>query len=50
MTYDVHIKTADGAVQYPNALSWGTKDQILMVQVGTDADESDTIYFSPSYW
>jgi hypothetical protein len=48
--YDIHIRTADGGVQYPNALSYGVKDQALWVQVGDGEDESDTIYFSPSYW
>lgn len=52
MAYDIHIRTADGGVQYPSALSYGVKDQALwvQVQVGEDGDESDTIYFSPSYW
>jgi hypothetical protein len=52
VAYDVHIRTADGGVQYPNALNYGLKDQALwvQVQVGEDRDESDTIYFSPSYW
>jgi hypothetical protein len=52
VAYDIHIRTADGGVQYPNALSYGVNDQALWVQVqaGEDADESDTIYFSPSYW
>lgn len=50
MAYDIHIKTTDGGVQYPNALSYGVKDQLLWVQIGSDGDESDTIYFSPSYW
>jgi hypothetical protein len=52
VAYDVHIRTADGGVQYPNALSYGLKDQALwvQVQVGEGGDESDTIYFSPNYW
>jgi hypothetical protein len=52
VAYDVHIRTSDGGVQYPNALSYGIKDQALWVQVqaGEDEDGSDTIYFSPSYW
>jgi hypothetical protein len=50
VAYDVHIRTVDGGVQYPNALSYGVKDQALWVQVGDDGDESDTIYFSPNYW
>jgi hypothetical protein len=52
VAYDIHVRTADGGVQYPNALSYGVKDQALwvQVQVGEGEDESDTIYFSPSYW
>jgi hypothetical protein len=52
VAYDVHIRTADGGVQYPNALSYGVKDQAfwVQVQVGEDGDALDTIYFSPSYW
>ena len=50
MTYDVHIKTVDGFVQYPNAFSVGVKDGILMVQVGEDEDHADNIHFSPAYW
>ena len=50
MTYDVHIRTVDGFVQYPNALSYGVHDGILMVQVGEDVDHSDKIHFSPGYW
>jgi hypothetical protein len=50
--YDIHIRTADGGVQYPNALGYGVEDQVLWVQVQAedDRDESDTIYFSPGYW
>ena len=47
---NIHIKTVDGGVQYPNALSTNVKDGILRVQVGAGGDESDTIYFSPNYW
>ena len=50
MAYDIHIRTVDGGVQYPNALSYGIEAQILMVQIEGDGDESDTIYFSPGYW
>ena len=50
MAYDVHIRTADGGVQYPNAFSYEIKDGILMVEVGDDVDHSDKIYFSPGYW
>ncbi len=50
MAYDVHIRTADGGVQYPNAFSYEIKDGILMVEVGDDADHADKIYFSPGYW
>jgi hypothetical protein len=48
--YDVHIRTADGGVQYPNAFGYDIKDGILMVEVGEDADHADKIYFSPGYW
>jgi hypothetical protein len=48
--YDIHIRTADGGVQYPSALSYGVDDGILRVQVGEDLDHSDQIYFAPSYW
>ena len=50
MTHDIHIRTADGGVQYPNAFSYSVKDGILMVQVGEDVDHSDNIYFAPGYW
>lgn len=50
MPYDIHIRTADGGVQYPNALSYGVDDGILRVQVGEDLDHSDQIYFAPGYW
>ncbi|OBI81077.1 hypothetical protein [Mycobacterium sp. 1245805.9] len=50
MAYDVHIRTADGGVQYPNAFSYDIKDGILMVEVGDDVDHADKIYFSPGYW
>jgi hypothetical protein len=46
---NIHIKTADGGVQYPNALSYGCKDLLLWVQVGAEGGESDKIYFSPNY-
>jgi hypothetical protein len=45
VAYDIHIRTTDGGVQYPNALSYSVEDQILRVQVG-----EDEIYFSPHYW
>jgi hypothetical protein len=50
MTYDIHIRTADGSVRYPHAFSHSVVDQILRVQVGDSPDESDTIYFCPGYW
>jgi hypothetical protein len=50
VTYDVHIRTVDGFVQYPNAFSVDVDEGILKVQVGEDVDRSDNIYFSPSYW
>jgi hypothetical protein len=46
VTHDIYIRTAHGGLHYQDALSYGVKDQILMVQVG----EEDTIYFSPTYW
>jgi len=50
VTHDVHIRTTDGGIQYPDALSYGVVDGVLMVQVGEDEERSDKIYFSPSYW
>jgi hypothetical protein len=50
VTYDIHIRTADGGVQYPNAFGYSVTDGILMVQVGQDVDHSDNIYFAPGYW
>ncbi|MEE6176252.1 hypothetical protein [Mycobacterium sp. 050134] len=50
MTYDVHIRTVDGFVEYPNAFSYGVADGVLMVEAGEDADHSDKIFFSPNYW
>lgn len=50
MTHDIHIRTTDGGVHYPDALSYGVIDGALMVQVGEDKDHSDRIYFSPHYW
>jgi hypothetical protein len=50
VTHDVHIRTTDGGVQYPDALSYDVVDGVLMVQVGEDQDRSDRIYFSPNYW
>ena len=44
MPYDIHIRTADGGVQYPNAFSYSVEDGILRVQVGDDLDHSDQIY------
>jgi hypothetical protein len=46
----IHIRVADGGVHRLNALKYEVKDQILMVQVKVDADHSDFVYFSPSYW
>jgi hypothetical protein len=45
VAYDIHIRTTDGGIQYPNALGYSLKDQILSVQVG-----DDEISFSPHYW
>jgi hypothetical protein len=50
VSYDIHVRTADGGVQYPNAFSYGVEDGILRVQVGEDLDHSDQIYFAPGYW
>lgn len=50
MPYDIHIRTADGGVQYPNAFSYSVDDGILRVQVGDDLDHSDQIFFAPGYW
>ena len=51
VTYDIHIKTTDGSVQYPNAHSAGVKDQILRVQLGDlEKGEDYEVYFSPHYW
>ena len=50
MVYDIHIRTADGGIEYPNALSYGVDDGILRVQVGEDLDHADDIYFAPGYW
>jgi len=50
VTYDVHVRTVDGFVQYPSAFSVSVKDGILTVQVGEDAEHSDNIHFSPNYW
>jgi hypothetical protein len=47
---NIHIKTADGGVQYPDALNYGRKDLLLWVEVGAEGGESDKIYFSPNYW
>lgn len=49
---NIHIKTADGGVRYPNALQYGVEDQILGVRVIADPQtrEADTIFFSPGYW
>jgi hypothetical protein len=50
VAHEIHIKTADGGVVYPNAFSYGRKEGDLWVQVGDDLDHSDTIYFAPGYW
>jgi len=50
VVYDIHIRTADGGIEYPNALSYGVDDGILRVQVGEDLDHADDIYFAPGYW
>ncbi|MEZ0365035.1 hypothetical protein ACAG26_15235 [Mycobacterium sp. pUA109] len=51
MAYDIHIKTVDGGVAYPNAFAYGIKDgMILWVEAGDDAEHADTIHFAPGYW
>jgi hypothetical protein len=50
VAYDIHIRTADGGIEYPDALSYGVDDGILRVQVGEDLDHADDIYFAPGYW
>jgi hypothetical protein len=50
VTHDIHIRTVDRFVHYPNALGYTIQDGILKVQVGEDGDNSDNIYFAPSYW
>ena len=50
MPHDIHIRTADGGVEYPNAFSYSVEDGILRVQVGDDLDHADQIYFAPGYW
>jgi hypothetical protein len=50
VAHEIHIKTADGGVVYPNAFSYGHKEGELWVQVGDDLDHADTIYFASGYW
>jgi hypothetical protein len=51
VTYDVHIRTTDGGIQYPDAFSVRVVDHgMLRVQVGEDLDHADEIFFSPGYW
>lgn len=50
VTYDVHIRTTDGGIQYPDALGVEVQNGILIVQVGEDLEHSDTVYISPNYW
>jgi hypothetical protein len=50
VAHEIHIKTTDGGVVYPDAFSYGRKDGDLWVQVGDDPDHADTIYFASGYW
>lgn len=50
VAHEIHIKTSDGGVVYPSAISYGRKDGDLWVQVGEDVDHADTIYYAPGYW
>ena len=50
MAHEIHVKTVDGGVIYPNAFSFGRKDGDLWVQVGEDLEHADTVYFASGYW
>jgi hypothetical protein len=52
VAYDIHIRTSDGGIQYPDAVSYtiDPASGILTVQVPVEDGESDDIHFSPSYW
>ena len=50
MAHEIHIKTTDGGVVYPDAFSYGRQEGDLWVQVGDDLEHADTIYFAPGYW
>ncbi len=50
MAHEIHIKTTDGGVVYPEAFSYGRREGDLWVQVGDDLEHADTIYFAPGYW
>lgn len=50
MAYEIHIKTIDGGVVYPNAFSYGRQDGDLWVEAGDDLEHADTIYFASGYW
>ncbi len=50
MAHEIHVRTVDGGVIYPEAFSFGRKEGDLWVQVGDDLDHADTIYFASGYW
>jgi hypothetical protein len=50
VAHEIHIKTTDGGVVYPDAFSYGRHEGDLWVQVGDDLEHADTIYFAPGYW
>jgi hypothetical protein len=50
VAHEIHIKTTDGGVVYPNAFSYGRQEGDLWVQFGDDLEHADTIYFAPGYW
>jgi len=52
VAYDIHIRTVDEGVQYPNAISYAVDptNGILTVEVAVEGGDPDTIYFSPNYW
>jgi hypothetical protein len=50
VAHEIHVKTVDGGVVYPEAFSFGRKEGDLWVQVGEDLEHADTIYFASGYW
>lgn len=47
MAYNIHIKTPDGVVIYPNADDYKILNNVLIILTSFDGDE---IRFSPHYW